>query len=168
MQPFHPLFLERTHSQIDQPHIGQATGDQKPTQPLWLTQMAFVHLKATAFLVREERLNMCAFLVELHRRIQIAHIGDQIDRLKTLLLPECQYSNRAVLFKRHPGWCDRQKFSRRRSDFSGVETNPTGSDHNVGGSPTDIRPAQSTQVSLQFDTVKLTIAGDRSPPHPWA
>jgi hypothetical protein len=48
--------------------------------------VALVDVKAAAFLVREEGLDMGSLGVEAHRFVEIRQIGDQIDWLLALLL----------------------------------------------------------------------------------
>src|SRR5689334_1814830 len=90
VKPLHPLILYGTHTQIHQPEIRQATGDQQPTQPFGVAEMAFVDLKAATFQVREKGLDMWSQLVQLHSQIQIRQCGDQINRLLELRFPESQ------------------------------------------------------------------------------
>src|SRR6266545_4924199 len=53
VQPLHPLIGHGTDAQIDDPHIRQTGGDQQPTQPIGVAEMAFMDLKAATFQVRE-------------------------------------------------------------------------------------------------------------------
>lgn len=44
-------------AQVDDPDVGQASGNQQARQALWVSEMAFMELEAAAFLVGEEGLN---------------------------------------------------------------------------------------------------------------
>ena len=71
MKQPHPVFLCRTDPHIDEPEIGQTRCDQEARQPLRVTQMTCMDVKAAAFLVGAEGLNLRALFVALHGCIQI-------------------------------------------------------------------------------------------------
>src|SRR5690349_17245295 len=108
--------------------------------------MTFLNMEPATFLVRKKGLDMPAFFVLCDRRIQIAHIRDQIDRLLILLLPERQNTDRAVLLSSHPCRAHREEFPSRRSQIANVEPHSAGADQNSGGSSANILPATSAQI----------------------
>jgi len=54
VEPLHPILAHRTDAQVDDPHIRQAAGDQQPTEPFGVTQMAFVDMEAATRQVGEK------------------------------------------------------------------------------------------------------------------
>src|SRR5439155_26618670 len=133
-----PVLLCRTDPQIDEPEIGQARRDQQTRHSLRVAEMTFMDVEPTAFLVGEEGLNMFALFVELYGCIQIIEVGDQIERLIVLLLPERQECNRAILVGGHPRRSNRQELPLRRPQITDVEAHATRAEQNVRCGATDI------------------------------
>src|SRR5690242_8619451 len=131
MEQLHPVLLCRTDPQIDEPEIGETRRDQQARQSLRVAEMAFMDVEPAAFLVGKEGLNMRALFVELHGGIQIIEIGDQVERLLVLLLPDRQQCDWAILVGSHPSRSNGQELTRRWPQIADVEAHPTSRDQNV-------------------------------------
>lgn len=75
-----PSFDVGECTQIDEPEIGQTRSHQQTEEPFGVGEVAFVDVKATAFLVRKECLDMKPFTIPLTGLISKFQIAHQVDR----------------------------------------------------------------------------------------
>ena len=67
MNDFYPIVSHSNAAQINDPQVGQASGDHQIAQALRVRQMTFVKEEPTAFLIREEGFDLKTFFVPVQR-----------------------------------------------------------------------------------------------------
>lgn len=75
------------NTQINDPEIGQTSGEQKPMQAFGIGEMAFIEMKSSAFRVREKSFDQESFAVQLTNLGLVGEVAEQIDRFLILLFP---------------------------------------------------------------------------------
>ena len=101
MHPLLPRIAQCTHSQIDQPDVGRARGDQQSAHPHRITQMALVKLEPSALPVGQEGFDVGSRAVERAGRYQVNQVRHQKDWLFICLFPQPQNRHRPRLLRRH-------------------------------------------------------------------
>ena len=85
MNYLEPIISNGEDAQIDDPQIGQTSGNHQDAQALWIRQMAFVEIKPTAFLVGEKGFDLKTFFVPINGFVRQFEIGDQEDGCEVAL-----------------------------------------------------------------------------------
>lgn len=91
-----PAFGQGHTAQVDDPEIGQASGDHQSHQSLGVGQMTLMQVEATAFLVSEEGLDAEALAIPGTGLGGVADIGDQVERLGVAFFPPADQLHRAI------------------------------------------------------------------------
>ncbi|MDQ2995842.1 MAG: hypothetical protein M3R61_02125 [Chloroflexota bacterium] len=115
-------------------------------------------LEPATFLIREERLDLRALFIVLHRRVQIIQIGDEIDRLLERQFPDREDADRAILLGGHPRGRDGEELTARWPQVADVKVDAKGAHPNGRCGATDVVPAVGAEVGLHIDPIKLAMA----------
>ena len=103
IEPAIPTVLNGLSAQLDHPQVAQREGYQEPRQTLWDRDVVFVHVEASALLVREERLDLKATPGCFFGQFQAGHqrhalFGELPDQSAGKRLKECPERRAALRF----------------------------------------------------------------------
>src|SRR5918912_4070054 len=100
---------------------------------------------------------MRTVFLPLYGRIEVGHIGDQIERLRTALLPDRQDADWPIHAGCHPGGRARYAVAAHRFEIADVKLDAVGTDQDVAGGAANILPAVLPDCGLQVGAVKLAV-----------
>ena len=103
MDDLDPIFAERLQSQMDDPHVGQASGDYQGAEPFGVGEMTFIEMEPAAFLIRKECFNLETFVIPVKGFIGQVKVGHQEKGIGVTQLPASNDSLVPSRQSRSPG-----------------------------------------------------------------
>lgn len=88
-----PALPQGVQSDVDNPEVGETCGDQESTQARRVRQVAFMQMKSSTFLIREQRLDFESFTAPSAGFFNRGHVRDGMDRLFTIFSPPVEGEN---------------------------------------------------------------------------
>ena len=119
--------------------------------------MTLVDMKPSTFVVGKEGLDMCSLFVQPECFIKVIDVGDEIDCLLILLLPQRQQADGTVVLCGHPRRRERQQFTALGLYIPNTQLNPICAEQDVRASAAHILPFGTAQVTLEVGSIELTI-----------
>ena len=91
-----PLLPFGDNSQPDDPDVGQTSGDHQAGQALRVSQVTFMQMKASTFLVGKKGFNFEAMPIPVEGFLTQFKVRNQVKRLFEIWLPPTQDQDRAI------------------------------------------------------------------------
>jgi len=87
MDDLFPAVPQGVRSEVDDPEVGKRCGDQESAQTRRVREVALVQMKSSAFLIREQCLNLEPLPIPTAGFFSRGHVRDEMDRLFAVSSP---------------------------------------------------------------------------------